>query len=908
MSNNFHGTRFFVDVKKDTQYAITFTMGRATEFVALDGKTGQPVPPQLLFDGAGNESVLEIADDQTREVFALKLMKTPIGMGVALEATGKTLDKLPSQHPTGGADAARRFDNIRKKQIDNLKDIFGGLFGDRDRDDDPDEKPFGGLGDMFGNGEDQDDTWTPPKREPVKQTTPSGQRKPGIKGVPSGGYKVSDTALEKVLHKFGSDLTERAMNGELDPIVGRDEELAQLKQFLLRKNKSSVNILGEAGTGKTAMFDALAQDIVAGKAEEELSDARVIALDITGMNATDQAKFRGQFEKELKKVLDGLEERGGYINGQKIILCLDEIHSILGAGAVSGNEGGGAAQIMKPFLARGSVTCVGTTTLKEHKKYIEKDGALNRRFQPLYLEQTDEAATLFILDKVNEHYGKYHGMDKLLTEQQLKKVVKMTNRFMPSQFQPDKAIGVLDDAMAIARKEGRKSVNDDDIITAVSKASKLSKKFLNQDDHERFVALEESLPEIVLGQDEQLEQISDRLVSARAGLTDPNQPWGAFLLLGPTGVGKTETCYGLGELLHGSRDSVIRIDMSKYAEKHTVSGLIGSPPGYVGHEDSEGEFEKVREKPYSIVVLDEVEKAHPDVFNVLLPILQDGEIEDSRGRKISFKNTIIVMTSNLGASKSGGRTIGHVAASDTDDDRTLTYAAASKKHFRPELLNRINMLGGTVVFNRLPKPVIEKLVVREIGKVSDRLLDSSGGGLELENVTLKVADEVRDLLAEKGYQPEYGARPLQAEVQRGLAQPLGKWLMRSKAEYKQKLENDEEVPETLRALFEPLSKAEIVIDSAGKEMQPKVNVIELVEPEPVLETVGAPDDAKEDGDSSKPAAKDDNDKTPKTGTKVKIPIDGANDNKGSEKIDVKVTKTQPPRIRPRQNRKGPGGK
>jgi ATP-dependent Clp protease ATP-binding subunit ClpC len=893
MANNFHGPRYFVDAKENIQYVITFSMGRPAEMVALDSKTGMPIPPQVLFSGDNKDKSFTAVDDETLEVFSIKTQNVPgMGLGISVEPTGQNVDKLPDQHPTG-ADAARRFDDTRKQQAERLKDMFGGLFGGGDKD--PDESPFGGLGDLFGNGEDNDDNWTPPKREPVQDTTPRGRTKPGIKGVPSGGYKVSDSALEKVLHKFGTDLTEQAMKGELDPVVGRDEELSQLKQFLLRKNKSSVNILGEAGTGKTAMFDALAQDIVAGKAEEELADARVISLDITGMNATDQAKFRGQFEKELKKVLDGLEERGGYINGQKVILCLDEIHSILGAGAVSGNEGGGAAQIMKPFLARGSITCIGTTTLKEHKKYIEKDGALNRRFQPLYLDETDTDATLFILSKVNEHYGKYHGMDTLMNEDQMKKVVKMTDRFMPAQYQPDKSIGVLDDAMAIARKEGRKGVTDDDIITAVSKASKLDKKFLNQDDHQRFIALEEQLPQIVLGQDEQLEAVGDRLMSARAGLTDPNQPWGAFLFLGPTGVGKTETCYALGELLHGDRDSVIRIDMSKYSEKHAISGLIGSPPGYVGHEDTEGEFEKVREKPYSIVVLDEVEKAHPDVFNVLLPILQDGEIEDSRGRKISFKNTIIVMTSNLGAGKSG-KTIGHIANNDVEEDRKLTYMAAAKSQFRPELINRINMLGGVQVFNRLDKPVIDKLVKREVEKVGARLQDASGGGLQLENITLKVSDEVLAILGEKGNQPEYGARPLQAEVQRNLAQPLGRWLMKGKSEYNSKIAAGEEVSDELKAIFDKRSKAEIFIDETGKTMTPKIKVIELAkEEEPVLETVGADDEPAVE-EKTTPAQHVEKKDKPDTG-KIDIPVK-SNDNDKAQDVPIK---TKPPRIRPRSN-------
>ena len=879
--SNYQGYRFFVDVKNDNQYAVQFEFGMPVDILAVDSKTNQLVPMDRLFD---NEVVM--VDDETNELYRMDIK--PVGPGRAQAmvngipddkdpAKNKTMDSLPPHHPNG-ATIARSIIDAEQKQAKDLTDMFKDMFGG------------GGL--PSGMGQEEDDNFVPPKREPAPETTPSGARKPGMKAKPSGGYKVSDTALEKVLHKFGQDLTERAKRGELDPIIGRDKELGQLKQFLLRKNKSSVNLIGEPGTGKTAMFDALALDIVAGNAEEELADARVIALDITGMNATDQAKYRGQFEKELKKVLDGLEERGGYINGQKVVLCLDEIHSVLGAGAVSGNEGGGAAQIMKPFLARGSVTCIGTTTLKEHKKFVEKDGALNRRFQPLVIEPTDSETTLVILKKLNEHYGRYHGMEQYLTDEQLEKIVKLTDRFMPQQFQPDKSVGVLDDAMAIARMAQRKDVLDSDIITAVSKASKLKEEFLNQKDHERFVKLEKELPQEVLGQDEQLEAITQRLIAARAGLTDPNQPWGAFLLAGPTGVGKTETARMLAKHLNGTEDAMIKIDMNNYMDKHAVSKLIGAPAGFVGHDDTEPELEKVRQKPYSVVVFDEVEKAHPDVFNILLPILEDGEVEDQKGNMISFKNTVIIMTTNLGAGQADKPSI---IEKDTKQDRDRVYMGAINKHFRPELLGRLEGLGGILVYNRLSEDVLGKILEREVDKVAKRLNDTAGGGLQLRNVEMELTEEVRDKLIAAAAKSEKGARPVKGMVSKDLSQPLAGWLMKKKVEYAEASKDGAKVKDkTLRALFEQESKAKIIIDSIGKDMEPKVEVVELAKPkkeekkELVKETVSVAEDKTEEKE---------------------VPVTkGANDNKRDTlhlNKDNKNTNADPRRNRRRKGPRGP---
>ncbi len=848
--SNYHGYKFFVDVKNDNQYAIKFDFGMPVDFLAVDGKTGLQVPMQNILD---KEVVM--VDDETKELYRLTVKPLEAGMAQIIAkgipddvdiAKNKIMDRLPSNHPRG-AHIARQIIEQEQRQAKDLENMFKNMM----------DKFGGGMG-GFPGAEPQEEEIDTPAREPAPDNTPSGNRKPGMKEKPKGGYKVTDTALEKVLKQFGIDVTERAERGELDPIIGRDEELGQLKQFLLRKNKSSVNLIGEAGTGKTAMFDALALDIVAGNAEEELSDARVIALDITGMNATDQAKYRGQFEKELKKVLDGLEERGGYLNGQKIILCLDEIHSILGAGSTAGNEGGGAAQIMKPFLARGSVTCIGTTTLKEHKKFVEKDGALNRRFQPLVIEPTDTETTIAILKKLNEHYGKYHGMEQHLTDEQLEKIVKLTDRFMPQQYQPDKAVGVLDDAMAIARIAQRKDVLDSDIITAVSKASKLKEEFLNQKDHERFVKLEKELPKEVLGQDEQLEAITQRLIAARAGLTDPNQPWGAFLLAGPTGVGKTETARMLAKHLNGTEDAMIKIDMNNYMDKHAVSKLIGAPAGFVGHDDTEPELEKVRQKPYSVVVFDEVEKAHPDVFNILLPILEDGEVEDQKGNMISFKNTVIIMTTNLGAGQASKPSI---IESDSKQSREALYKAAVNKHFKPELLGRLEGLGGILVYNRLSKDVLGKILEREVNKVAERLNDNAGGGLQLRNVEMELTEEVKKQLIAAAEKSEKGARPVKGMVAKDLSQPLAGWFMKKKVEYAEASKDGAQVKDkSLRALFEAESKAKVIIDAIGKDMAPKVEVVELAKPK--VESV------KEAVDNAKAKA----DEKPETGVT-------ANDNK-----------------------------
>ncbi len=847
MSNPFNENRFFVDMKNDNQYAIMFEQGAPLMIMTVNGKTGEPVHPQEIM----NKEIV-LVDDETNELFRMEMSLGLAGIpevkweGIPDDldpALNTKVDSLPPQHSRGADQArfhqemaARRAGQMQQNQPRggqlpegmDLPSIMEGL-----------RRGLFGQGEEGMPGQEKNDNWTPPKREEASKTTPSGSPKPGMKDRPSGGYKVSERELEGVLHKFGTDLTESAKRGELDPIIGRDEELDQLKQFLLRKNKSSVNLIGEAGVGKTAMFDALAQDVVNGDAEEELADARIISLDITGMNATDQAKYRGQFEKELKKVLDGLEERGGYINGQKIILCLDEIHSVLGAGSTSENSGGGAGQIMKPFLARGSVTCIGSTTLAEHKKHIESDGALNRRFQPLHIEPTDTDTTIAIMQRLNDHYGKYHGMEETASEEQLGKIVKLTDRFMTTQFQPDKSVGVLDDAMAIARKGKRKEILDSDIITAISKASNLSESFLNQKDHDRFVKLQEQLPADILGQDDQLDAISQRLVAARAGLTDPKQPWGAFVLAGPTGVGKTETARKLAEHIHGSEESLIKINMSNYMDKHAVSKLIGAPAGFVGHDDTEPEFEKVRKKPYSVVVFDEIEKAHPDVFNILLSVLDDGEVEDQKGNVISFRNSIIVMTTNLGAGQAGKHSIAH--SSNQAEDREATYQAAVSKHFPPEFIGRLEGLGGIVVYNSLTEDVLGNIIQREVGKVEDRLLENTGGGLQMQNVEMKLTDEVRQELVAKANKTKLGARPVKGIVAKDLSQPLGGWLMKSKVEYNAIAEKgDLKGNETLRALFEKESKAEITINSLGKEMKPEVKVVELVEPKKEEKPVKVP--------------------------------------------------------------------
>lgn len=627
----------------------------------------------------------------------------------------------------------------------------------------------------------------PSSKPATPRPTPSFTRNAGTTTSPKK-YKVSDSAIEAAIRQFTTDITELATEGKLDPVVGRDAETDQALMVLSRRKQSSLCFIGEAGVGKTAMFSAVAQRIASGEnIPEDLQGARVLQLDLQAMNAG--AKFRGEFEGKLKPLIDGLQEREGYLRGRKILLSIDEIHSQLTSGKAEG--GTDAGNMMKPFLTSRGISVMGTTTNEEYRKHIEKDPALSRRFEPVVLEEPSYADTLVIAKRIWPNIRDHHRLTEDLSDDDFEYIVSMTNRYAPNEAQPSKTEKVLDSAGANAKFRHATSISKEDVTKAIAQMSGLSVDFLNQSDSERFLKLETELPTKILGQPG-LATVTDGIIGARSGLGNPDQPWGAFVLQGPTGTGKTETCKELARYLMGDEKALIKLDMSEYAEKHTVSRLIGAPPGYVGFEDAEPALtERIRRRPYSILLLDEIEKAHADVFNVFLSILNDGKLEDNKGKTVLFNNVIIVMTTNLGAEEAmnyiegkGGMSFGGGAGAKDpikmQEDLTDIYKKARSKLFRPEMINRLNKMGGFVTFIPLQPEHILTLVDRELENINKRI--SSKTGMGLKGVTMEVAPEVKVQLAKEGYNAAMGARPLQEVVQKKIQNQLGRWLMTHKKE------------------------------------------------------------------------------------------------------------------------------
>ena len=602
-------------------------------------------------------------------------------------------------------------------------------------------------------------------------------------------YKVSDATIEAIIRQYCKDLTELAADGRLDPVIGREKETNQALKVLTRRKQSSLCFTGDAGVGKSAMFAAIAQHLVDDKnLPESLVGARVLELDLQAMNAG--AKFRGQFEEKLKPLIDGLQERAGILKGRKVIMAIDEIHSQLTAGRAEG--GGDAGNMMKPFLTAQGISVMGTTTDEEYKKYIEKDGALGRRFEKMRLDAPNEENTVAIMKRLWPLAKSHNNLTEDLSDEDLRYIVTMSNRYAPQESQPSKAEKVLYMAAAGAEFDHRTAINKNDIISAVAQMSNLPVDFLNQSDNERFLKLETELPKEVLGQPG-LSRIVDGLIGSRSGLTDENQPWGCFVLQGPTGTGKTETCKALARYLFGTEDALIKLDMSEYAEKHSVARLIGAPPGYVGFDTAEPALtEKIRKRPYSILLLDEIEKAHPDVYNILLPALNDGKMTDNQGKTVLFNNVIVIMTTNAGAAQAtsllegkGSMGFGSLSAASsakTEEELSRIYAKARSiangGPFRPEMINRIEELGGFITFLPLDQAVVSNLAVRELAKINKRL--TSQAGANMKDVTLTVSDEAMQQLAKEGYNPSMGARPLRKVVREKVANPFGKWLMANK--------------------------------------------------------------------------------------------------------------------------------
>ena len=623
-----------------------------------------------------------------------------------------------------------------------------------------------------------------------------------------GSYNSTPT-----LNQYGSDLTKQAREGKLDPVIGRKNEIQRVIQILSRRTKNNPCLIGEPGVGKTAVVEGLAEKIVAGDVPELLKNKRVVSVDIASMIAG--AKYRGDFEERIKKALKEVKKAGD------VILFIDEIHTIVGAGSAEGAVD--AANILKPLLARGEIQLIGATTLKEYRKYIEKDAALERRFSPVTVNEPTEDETVQILYGLRDKYEAHHNVK--ITDEAINAAVELSSRYINDRYLPDKAIDLIDEAASKVRmssytepdsfkdmkdeiekldkekeeairvqdfekaakirdKENAKkkeledskknwetkkskevpTLKEEDIANVISSWTGIPVTKVSESENEKLKNLEENLHKRVIGQDEAVSAVAKAIKRSRMGLKDPNKPIGSFLFLGPTGVGKTELSKALAENLFGSEDALIRIDMSEYMEPHSVAKLIGSPPGYVGYDEAGQLTEKVRRKPYSVILFDEIEKAHPDVMNMLLQVLDDGRLTDSQGRTVNFKNTVIIMTSNVGAKLiTDKKTLGFTESKSGDDkeseekeykDIKKEVMAELKKEFKPEFLNRIDEI---IVFHKLEDSQIRKIV--------DILIDNVGKLLKEQGIKLTVDEKAKDLVAKKGTDKTYGARPLKRAIQ-----------------------------------------------------------------------------------------------------------------------------------------------
>ncbi len=635
----------------------------------------------------------------------------------------------------------------------------------------------------------------------------------------TGGYsRKSGETKTPTLEKYGRDLTDQAQKGKTDPVIGRAKEIERVIQILCRRTKNNPCLIGEPGVGKTAIVEGLAQKIANGDVPEILAGKKVFALDLTGMVAG--TKYRGDFEERIKSVIDEVTK------SKDIILFVDEVHTIIGAGSAEGSTD--AANILKPALARGEFQLIGATTISEYRKNIEKDSALERRFQPVTVSEPNETDAIMILKGLRDKYEAHHKVK--ITDEAINAAVKLSSRYITDRYLPDKAIDLIDEAgsrvrlaecaappelksleESIAKTEAEKedainsqeferaarlrdseknlkkeladkksewheknlhtsgTVTEEDVASIVSAWTGVPVAQRTEEESARLLRLEDVLHSRIIGQDEAVTAVSKAIRRGRVGLKDPKRPIGSFLFLGPTGVGKTELCKALAEAMFGSESMIIRLDMSEYMEKHTVSKLIGSPPGYVGFEEGGQLTEKVRRNPYSVILFDEIEKAHPDVFNMLLQILEDGILTDSQGRRVDFKNTVIIMTSNVGArlitEKKTNLGFAGIAGDDNKDVRELIMGEL-KNTFRPEFLNRVDDI---IVFRKLEKTDIEK--------IADKMLEDLSKRLEGLSIRLECDGSVSSLLAERGFDPVYGARPLRREIQNDIEDPLSEKIL-----------------------------------------------------------------------------------------------------------------------------------
>lgn len=551
----------------------------------------------------------------------------------------------------------------------------------------------------------------------------------------------------RVLDQYSTDLTLLAAAGKIEPIIGRKEEIQRSVQILSRRSKNNPVLIGEPGVGKTAVAEGIATFIANGSAPESMSNKRVVSLDVPALLAG--TKYRGDFEERVKAVLKDVKRAGD------IILFIDELHTIIGAGSAEGAID--AANILKPALGRGEVQIIGATTPEEYRRHIEKDAALERRFQPVRVNEPDKAETMDMLQSVRNALEKHHCVK--LSQSALDASIELSVRYINDRYLPDKAIDLADEAAARVHVAGGTLVTNEDVAQVVSMWTGIPVSNLNADETERLKNMESILHRRVVGQSEAVSAVSRAIRRGRVGLSDPKRPIGSFLFLGPTGVGKTELCRALAEAVYGDESAMIRLDMSEFMEKHAVSKLIGSPPGYIGYEDGGQLTEKVRRNPWSVVLFDEIEKAHEDVWSILLQIMDDGHLTDSSGRRVDFKNTIVVMTSNIGAKEitdakprlGFGAENGNAATEKEINERVR---AKLKQVFSPEFLNRID---ETIIFHRLSREEIRSITERMIGTVSARF--------ESLGMALSVPDEVVSVLADIGYDEKYGARPLRRAIQ-----------------------------------------------------------------------------------------------------------------------------------------------
>ncbi|MBL0847831.1 MULTISPECIES: ATP-dependent Clp protease ATP-binding subunit [Mammaliicoccus] len=640
-------------------------------------------------------------------------------------------------------------------------------------------------------------------------------------GSPEQGSKNAQTTKNQAtptLDSLARDLTVIAEDGTLDPVIGRSDEITRVIEVLSRRTKNNPVLIGEPGVGKTAIVEGLAQAIVQNEVPETLKGKRVMSLDMGTVVAG--TKYRGEFEERLKKVMEEIHQAGN------IVLFIDELHTLIGAGGAEGAID--ASNILKPALARGELQCIGATTLDEYRKYIEKDAALERRFQPVKVDEPNTEDSISILKGLRDRYEAHHRIN--ISDEAIEAAVNMSDRYISDRFLPDKAIDLIDEASSKVRlrnyttppslkeleseletvkKEKDAAVHSQEFENAANlrdKQTKLEKQLedtknewkkaqgekntcvtaediavvvanwtgvpitkLNETESERLLNLESILHGRVIGQNDAVESISKAVRRARAGLKDPKRPIGSFIFLGPTGVGKTELARTLADAMFGEEDAMIRVDMSEFMEKHSVSRLVGSPPGYVGHDDGGQLTENVRRKPYSVILFDEIEKAHPDVFNILLQVLDDGHLTDSKGRKVDFRNTVIIMTSNVGAQElQNAKFVGFGAKESGPDYETIrkTMMDELKQQFRPEFLNRVDDI---IVFHKLEKSHLKEIVAKMAGNLTKRLSE--------QGIHITLSDSAQDKIADEGFDPEYGARPLTRAIQKNVEDNLSELIL-----------------------------------------------------------------------------------------------------------------------------------